>query len=1395
MPNSINTLSPDFRDYLLGRNIITDTIQNNGLEALLQGIGIPANIDNPPEAVQASTDIEVDGPLYKDLNVVLNKYQGDDDDYRKVNVTYLPGNTNSTISSNPAGQEPYSSVDAKLLEENSENRKLVTIKNNYLDVDQQFIYTVTDNVPAYQLGSYADENNNLNVGGASTQPLDIVGSLLTGGGVGFDPNGGGAVADFDVRGSLAGRVLTATGAINDTRLGQESVGYLAAAIGNNIAFNLQQETIGQINTNILSLATGGNLIVPNYNITVAKGGFGVALDLLERMLGFETPVSLLEKSSSIFNTDNPISNIARANEMIKNSGKGQVLSLFANANASLSVNADEPKNLRQGYAPGYEDPRISKGANTEDGMNFNLYAFNDPNTGGIIDLINGRESNPISQSNVISKDGSRWTDSVGSGFEHEFFGTVTFGEDGTINKNGFVWGDKKWNKASLEGFDGENYQDDYFGTGIDGEGKITPDKKNILFKTKELFNTDKMRTLVSGRGIGARKTEIQSGVRDSGKGKGFMSKGSGVLSKKAYELSDEDLKKADPSDIFCRTWSPLRKYDQIEDLVRHSGLDKTAPNRSNRTNLESSILEATGFVKIGPYESEDTVDSIKKYMFSIENLAWADDTTKLLPCELGPGDPLTGRRGRIMWFPPYDISFNESATVNWEKTNFIGRGEPIFTYNNTERTGSLSWKIIIDHPNYMNFFPKDWTDDKIASFYAGCLDGEKVKDTLLTEEEKEKDKVDKVKKENIVVSDQAPPEVKFTVYFPNDSSAVPNDYEDGLDKDGNQVTDSLTQGQGTTTGDGTVGGKSYIYPDNTDFGLNGFKQNIAIGDNTVKGWIGNTTQFIPLLSEYLQNECEHCKIKIEGFASTQGNQAASSNTNNSNNQKLSLARANNVKTWIETNLLFGVSDKAKRFGKVSGSGSIDVGSGCSGENGQDREGCKQARKVDVTITYDPKLASDEKPPTIKQDPTAESTPVPLSVPASRFFTECHYFTKLKETDKFIYDGIKEKINFFQPSFHSMTPEGFNSRLNFLHQCTRQGPTKNDDSNPNNLAFGRPPVCILRVGDFYHTKIVIDSLSIDYEPLVWDLNPEGVGVQPMIANVSITFAFIGGSSLNGPINKLQNAVSYNFYANSEVYDPRADRIKIISKPNEEGNAYGKIEEGWPEPPVTKEDDDKKPGANQNKTNDNVLDQTAISNDEAEQEPPEPEESLDVQILKNVIVNFYTNKDGLVAVRATDLSALGEGWSYNFGVYRTLGFTKLLTGRIDTIGGVDTDADIDDKGRLNFTTEITRDNILSIQEDYDTGDELSYIYRQEGSPASLSCLSASTETLKVDSVYFAVQFFKSGEETITKGKYDTGRTFFYHCNAYFDGDSDPEERRLDIAPNLYMAKGNKIGCLTC
>ena len=213
-------------------------------------------------------------------------------------------------------------------------------------------------------------------------------------------------------------------------------------------------------------------------------------------------------------------------------------------------------------------------------------------------------------------------------------------------------------------------------------------------------------------------------------------------------------------------------------------------------------------------------------------------------------------------------------------------------------------------------------------------------------------------------------------------------------------------------------------------------------------------------------------------------------------------------------------------------------SDCKKNGAKDSEACKKDRKVLVTIKYDATLESNENPKPTERDP---AEPVPkFVIPLSNFYTECNYFQEIKKTDSFVYKQFKDKIKNFHPAFHAITPEGFNSRLTFLQQCMRQGPT-NSSNTADNLAFGRPPVCILRLGDFYHTKIIIESLTIDYEPIVWDLNPEGVGVQPMIANVNISFAFIGGSSMKGPINRLQNAISFNYFANTELYDPRAEKI--------------------------------------------------------------------------------------------------------------------------------------------------------------------------------------------------------------------------------------------------------------
>ena len=163
----------------------------------------------------------------------------------------------------------------------------------------------------------------------------------------------------------------------------------------------------------------------------------------------------------------------------------------------------------------------------------------------------------------------------------------------------------------------------------------------------------------------------------------------------------------------------------------------------------------------------------------------------------------------------------------------------------------------------------------------------------------------------------------------------------------------------------------------------------------------------------------------------------------------------------------------------------------------------------------------------------------------RYDNEGEFFQLLERNAPFMHHLISEKIKYFDPAYHSISPEGFNARLTFLNQCCRQGPTVGQSDyysmTAYNLAFGRPPVCVLRIGDFYYTKIIISSVGIEYNDATWDLNPEGIGVMPMYATVSIDFTFLGGSDLGGPISRLQNAVSFNYYANTSVYDNRAERV--------------------------------------------------------------------------------------------------------------------------------------------------------------------------------------------------------------------------------------------------------------
>ena len=60
-----------------------------------------------------------------------------------------------------------------------------------------------------------------------------------------------------------------------------------------------------------------------------------------------------------------------------------------------------------------------------------------------------------------------------------------------------------------------------------------------------------------------------------------------------------------------------------------------------------------------------------------------------------------------------------------------------------------------------------------------------------------------------------------------------------------------------------------------------------------------------------------------------------------------------------------------------------------------------------------------------------------------------------------------------------------------------------------------------------------------------MNPEGIGVQPMLAKVTMAFDMIGGMGLAKPVEELQNALSFNYYANTEIYDDRATATEDTS----------------------------------------------------------------------------------------------------------------------------------------------------------------------------------------------------------------------------------------------------------
>ena len=1210
--NSITRTATDFgiRDFLLALNI-QNPIRYPQLSTSINGAprGGEPFLDTMvgTGAVPQQNPLEVDGVFRYDNAIIMNLYKNQDPnapvflDIENITTTPIfptppPGNNQYPVTPDST-TEQYGLL-AK--SEYAEYRKLATIKNLYLDATKQIdmadYISLQPIQTAQQLPSYDEAYGQLLGGGqVTTGVADVVGSLLNGQGVGISAGGGngiGLVPNFDIRSSLAGRALGVAGALNDTKLGIIGAEQLALALANNAAFNTQQAILGKLNLqqNINAIFGSGEFEFPrpNYKITVSDDLLGQAVGTAERILGFTIPKSRLDDSGSLFFTESGIvSDTERANSMLTNTGKGQRKALADQFTATLlgTSQYDNPSEspFRSGYSPFY------KGGGTRDflvsGAQPKLYAFDS----GERALAAGSDPSGVEPGKVYPF--------IQPITKEDAIPEINWNREKMVSESLFTdfldqYGKKDTNhiKTPTHSWIGYNEKDSIVNKqpNIDSERTDVTvsqtnladgfwDKKSLLYKTQLMFNSKGMKSIVSRKGAPETASQIQTSVVG-----GFISKGSAVLNGRTVleslpGFTGPTNPNKEPDDVFCRSWTTFDRYDKVFKMIRSTGLNKKQNSESYiftggtkgwrlHNSDRMSVLGRNGFPQIAPYKTDTLTRPFngslpKKYMFSIENLAWVGSpAVNLLPIEQGPGDLLTGKFGRIMWFPPYDLTFSESSSVSLESNLFIGRGEPLYTYNNTERTGNLSFKIVVDHPSVANGFknPNGPTEEYVRSWFAGCVDDDYFSSRLTTEEIAQ---VEQRSREVVETKTIPPVEAPQTIliFFPNDITDVKTvlewNYEDGrcgqnFEGDGcghgpyngenypirdNQPESEWSVSPGLKRKDGLK-----YWPDATNFGLNNpgkgkpFKNDkdnkYVVGEKEFDTW--NDPAYIAALKEYLKTTCPQCRATVTGHASAQGTIAEASYHNN----WLAKKRAESIKQWLLDNSI--IEESRIKFGNISVK-TPDANANYSNETSVDSKGPKLHRYGGVVF-------KNEAQATVIKIPKTITEPVPIELNqqvAKRYYSELDFFEELLRTDSFVFDSFREKIRYFHPAFHSTTPEGLNSRLTFLLQCTRQGPTLSS-TEPQNLAFGAPPVCILRIGDFYNTKIMIDNLNIDYEPLVWDLNPEGVGVQPMIANVTISFKYIGGSSMYGPINKLQNALSFNYFANSEVYDPRADYIASV-----------------------------------------------------------------------------------------------------------------------------------------------------------------------------------------------------------------------------------------------------------
>lgn len=853
-------------------------------------------------------------------------------------------------------------------------------------------------------------------------------------------------------------------------------------------------------------------------------------------------------TSNILSNKNPFTKDSLDSDYFKNTGSGQLDLMFKNVNRNLYTNNEQ-------YVTDYANKtgnsfKMRYSAIRNVFYNFNNDYFNvnsitdfnaNSNIGDAYDNVTKNTKEYSSSHDYINKNfGSSISNRVNkdisladskSGIENEWINPESGFSNDNINNN-IVWGRDnidpiaKSNISHLLGLSENQAKDN----NISQDLKTNFDVNIGLLKyTEQLVNATNGNMVDITRKAFEKKSKIV----------GFN--GSGL-----WKAPNNSLERfANTTGV--RQHSVLDQYDRYAKAIRFDG---NHVYKENAGNVHSVIYQSV-IPRIHPSFIDDKVNN-RNLMFSIENLAikviseegTLEDGTKLPLSEVGQFG------GRIMWFPPYNIEINETTLAKYDSTVMVGRGEPIYSYQNSERSANINFTLLIDYPPQLknSTFTKGNKHKEISEFFAFGID----KDTARTNVKTNTKPVDNTILENItgkpLVVDTSKGGTISNISFPNnvpDEGQINNVF-DLMYKSGYEVDETCLPPEGingTTWGiNKTIYSNSSLLDNPAYASPSKFTKVVDTNSISQYDFILDTCPLNQKLIDVYNNEInrKNYKIEIVGAASLLYYDA---NKQAVYNKDLGLRRAKATENLIRRRLALLYPNNDIRIASVTSEGSANADPSTGLVENILTKDTKLSRNVTISFIYD--AVSETKTPQLSA--TEKEVSKSVSEKNTRITEENNkkldnnsYIFSTRETS-----GIDTKLlngfdaisnNYYVPVFHSQTPEDFHRRLVFLQQCMRQGGAQYKSSpdgvkSIKNSVFGRQPVCIIRIADFMFTKVIIENLNIDYSETSWDMNPEGFGLQPMIAKVTLQVKIIGGQSLQGPINALQNAISYNYYANS------------------------------------------------------------------------------------------------------------------------------------------------------------------------------------------------------------------------------------------------------------------------